>query len=65
MASIEKPPAAHGDAPFSILIDGPGCAFGLRSRPISSAMRTIFGGRAFHLQNPMDAYSSGSPLDSA
>ncbi|GEM_PF-6125761 len=35
----------------------------LRSRP--SARSTIFGGRTFHLQNPMDAYSSGSPRDSA
>ena len=64
-ASMEYPPAAHEEAPLSILRLGPAAAFGLRSRSISSDIWTIFGGRTFHLQNPESTYSLGRPLDSA
>ncbi len=46
-------------------MDGPAWLFGLMSRPISSAIWTIFGGSAFHLQNPISAYSGGRPRASA
>jgi hypothetical protein len=62
---MEYPPAVQGEAPFSMSMDTLDEDSGdiLRSSP--SASRTILGGRTFHLQNPMDAYSSGSPRDSA